>query len=175
MEISWWTRPGVRELRYLAPPWGDSVCRSLPRMDERAWAKLTAKRAKTTATQLFPTRSPTRPREQADERSRIRSRWGLEQEWNLHEIHFIPSVTCGMICYRADSPAGAYRCPVSNFSRLWKGSEAPKLASKLETWNVSLLAHSLQSWPLQCKDHHCPWKHLIEGCSLNCNIWFKLK
>lgn len=123
MEIGWRTGPSVRELRHLAPLWGDPVCRSLPKVGEPASAKLAAKRAKT-AGQSFPTRRPPRPLEPADAE---RSRWAKERDWNAHDICFnFRPVTCGALCYRADGPAGAYCCPVSRFSTLPKGSKARK-------------------------------------------------
>lgn len=136
MEISWWTRPGLHKLRYLAALWGDSVCRSFPRTEERASAKLACQ---TTATQSFPTRSPPKPREQVDEeRSWIRSRWALEPNGNLHEICFIPSskLRCGLFQSRQSSWGLFMSCLPQQTPERFRSAQAPKLTSKLEIWNV---------------------------------------
>lgn len=137
MEISWWTRPGLHELRYLTPLWGDSGCRSLPRMDERASAKLTTEQAKTTATRLCPTRSPPRPREQANE-ERSWSRWALEQDWNIHKILFISSnnLRCGLIQSRQSSWGLLLSClPLQQTP---KSSEAHKHLSWHSNWRFNM-------------------------------------
>lgn len=137
MDISWWTRPGMHKLQYLTPLWWDSVCSSLPRMDERASAKLACQ---TTATQLFPTRGPPRPKEQAnEERSWIQRRWALVRNWNLHEIHFIPSnkLRCDLLQSIQSSWGLLLSClPFQQTPERFQSAQAPKLASKLEIWKV---------------------------------------
>lgn len=49
-----------------------------------------------------------------------------------------PQINCGVICYRAYSPAGAYYCPVSPFSRLQKGSKAHKHLSWHPNWKFEM-------------------------------------
>lgn len=173
MEISWWTRPSVHELRYLAALWGDSVCRSLPRMDERASAKFTAEQAKT-ATQLFPTGSPPRPQEQADEERRW---WALEQDWNVHEICFIPSnnLRCALLQSRQSSWGLLLSClPIQQTPERFRSAQAPKLASKLEIcvfhcWDI-YFSHSPD--PCNPKITLVLENIVLLVFSLNCKVWF---
>lgn len=144
-------------------------------MDQRAPAKLTAEQAKTTASQSLPTGRPPRPGEQADAE---RSGWAMEQHRNVHEIHFIASNKARVVSYRANSPAGAYCCPVSHFSRLQKDPEAQKHLKWRPKWRFEMFPTagtptSITVGPLPCKDPACSWKHrLIEGFSLTSKVWF---